>query len=198
VEGKVVRGEGKNRRRVMFRNVEIHYQLLAWCDGGSFRCGGGWRWRLEETLRGRPKQARGQVNGSRGTCPDNGVLCEDGKFDGESLSSPSDGRPTALLYLKGVGGGRRGLGPPGARSGVKLPLRVAQEQTDIFCSLSSLQCFPWLEDSWFGEMARHDILELALLQEKGAQGEVTDRKTSLQKVETCIELATDMHYFIAL
>ena len=42
-------------------------------------------------------------------------------------------------------------------------------------------------------MARHDISELALLQEKGAQGEVTDRKTSLQKVETCIELATDMH-----
>jgi hypothetical protein len=30
VEGKVVRGgEGKNRRRVMFRNVEVHYQLLA-------------------------------------------------------------------------------------------------------------------------------------------------------------------------
>ena len=89
-----------------------------------------------------------------------------------------------------------GLGPPGARSGVKLPLRVAQEQTDIFClrSLSSLlQCFSWLEDSWFGEMARHDISELALLQEKGAQGEVSGRKTSLQKVETCIELATDMH-----
>lgn len=48
------------------------------------------------------------VNGSRGTRPDNGVLCEDGKFDGESLSYPSDGRPSALLYLKGVGGGRRG------------------------------------------------------------------------------------------
>ena len=79
----------------MFRNVEIHYQLLAWCDGGSFRCGGGWRWRLRRRLEG-------------GTRPDNGVLCEDGKFDGESLSSPSDGRPTALLYLKGVGGGRRG------------------------------------------------------------------------------------------
>jgi len=29
VEGKIVRGEGKNRRRVMFRNVEIHYLLLA-------------------------------------------------------------------------------------------------------------------------------------------------------------------------
>jgi len=79
VEGKVVRGEGKNRRRVMFRNVEIHYQLLAWCDGGSFRCGGGWRWRLRRRLEG-------------GTRPDNGVLCEDGKFDGESLSSPSPSR----------------------------------------------------------------------------------------------------------
>jgi len=104
VEGKVVRGEGKNRRRVMFRNVEIHYQLLAWCDGGSFRCGVGWR----RSFEGSRSKARGQVNGSRGTRPDNGVLCEDGKFDGESLSSPSDGRPTALLYLKVVGGGRRG------------------------------------------------------------------------------------------
>ena len=28
-----------------------------------------------------------------------------------------------------------GLGPPGARSGVKLPLRVVQEQTEIFCEL---------------------------------------------------------------
>jgi len=92
--------------------------------------GGGWK-----SFEGGRSKARGQVNGSRGTRPDNGVLCEDGKFDGESLSSPSDGRPTALLYLKGVGGGRRGLGPPGARSGVKLPLRVAQEQTEIFCGL---------------------------------------------------------------
>ena len=169
----------------MFRNVEIHYQLLAWCDGGSFRCGGGWRWRLRRRLEG-------------GTRPDNGVLCEDGKFDGESLSSPSPSRTSHCPFNTSREWGEEdgGLGPPGTRSGVKLPLRVAQEQTDIFClhSLSSsLQCFPWLEDSWFGEMARHDISELALLQEKGAQGEVTDRKTSLQKVETGIELATDMH-----
>jgi hypothetical protein len=34
--------------------------------------------------------------------------------------------------------------------------------------------------------------ELALLQEKGAQGEVTDRKISLQKVETCIELCISL------
>jgi len=38
-----------------------------------------------------------------------------------------------------------------------------------------------------------DISEIALLHGKGAQEEVTDRKTSLQKVETGIELATDMH-----
>jgi hypothetical protein len=43
-------------------------------------------------------------------------------------------------------------------------------------------------------MVRHDISELALLQEKGAQEEVTDRKTSLQKVEEqCIELEIDTH-----
>ena len=50
--------------------------------------GGGWRRRFE----GGRSKARGQVNGSRGTRPDNGVLCEDGKFDGESLSSPSPSR----------------------------------------------------------------------------------------------------------
>ena len=72
----------------MFRNVEIHYQLLAWCDGGSFRCGVGWR----RSFEGGRSKARGQVNGSRGTRPDNGVLCEDGKFDGKSLSSPSPSR----------------------------------------------------------------------------------------------------------
>lgn len=38
---------------------------------------------------------------------------------------------------------------------------------------------------------RHDISELALLQEKGAQAEVTDRKTKLAKVE---KLASDIQY----
>ena len=92
--------------------------------------GGGWRRRFE----GGRSKARGQVNGSRGTRPDNGVLCEDGKFDGESLSSPSDGRPTALLYLKGVGGGRRG--PRSARG-------LERRQTTLSCCAGANRDLLW-------------------------------------------------------
>ena len=60
-----------------------------------------------------------------------GMACSNSWF----VLSPSDGRPTALSYLKEWGEEDRGLGSPGAWSGVKLPLRIVQEQTEIFCGL---------------------------------------------------------------